>query len=74
MIPNVVFATSTASVVVDGIPYILTAGEAWDDRSPVVLARPNLFSATPVRVRGRDGFDVVEEATAVPGAKRAARR
>ena len=73
-----VFALDTTSVRVDGLPITVRRGEARHRTDPVVRAYPAMFADEPVVVALFPGFryeDVeVEQATAAPGEKRAARR
>lgn len=69
---NIKFCTSTCSVVVNGVPYSLLAGQAWVADDPVVLAHPKLFTDLPTWVYTING--PVEQATAAPGEKRNVRR
>ncbi|MEV4474666.1 hypothetical protein [Nonomuraea sp. NPDC049504] len=61
----------------------LSYGDVWDDAAPLVVERPDLFSAEPTRIRGRQARPEVDErqeepavpppvetATVDPGAKR----
>lgn len=75
---NFRFALASCIVHVDGNPVNLTAGEAWDADDQVVAAHPSMFGVDPPFVRRLSGglaqYQVVEEASAAPGAKRATRR
>jgi hypothetical protein len=65
-----VIATATAFLMEpNGAPLLVTAGERWDARSPVVKRHPGNF-APPAEddIRG-----VVESASAAPGEKRVTR-
>ena len=46
----------------------LREGDVWAENDPLVKARPDLFSTTPVSVHRTVPF--VEQATAAPGEKR----
>lgn len=56
------YVTTPAVVTVNGVVTVLSPGEEFDADDQIVRERPELFG-TPV-----------EEATAVPGQKRSARR
>jgi hypothetical protein len=68
-----VFANSTVHVR-PGV--LVTRGEAWSADDPIVLERPDLFTADPAEVGAlrRSGppatGGVVEQATAEPGERR----
>ena len=66
------FANSTTSVRFDNRIVRLAEGDPWYADDPFVVARPDLFADTPVRVYGVQGVKVtpVESATARPGEKR----
>jgi hypothetical protein len=73
----VAFVKYSASTVVDGKPVRLHKDEAWDADDPVVKARPDLFNDAPevLRTSGESASTPqVEEATAEPGRKRAAKK
>lgn len=66
---------STSVGAPNGGVHRLNKGEPWDADDPVVLAHPELFSDSPLRVRtSTRGFVDVEQATAAPGEKRTTRR
>ena len=56
------YVTVPAVVTINGVVQVLSPGDEFDSDDPIVRERPELFG-TPV-----------EEATAVPGQKRNARR
>lgn len=70
------FARSTCTTAdpANGLLVRLTEGDAWDADDPFVLARPDLFSERPIRVRRtvpKQATDTpVETATREPGQKR----
>ncbi len=77
--PRIVFVRATASVRTPGSKYptSLHVNEPYWADSPLVLARPELFSDTPSVVfpQGWTPADApVEQASAAPGEKRATRR
>jgi hypothetical protein len=73
---DVVYATSTCTTAdpASGLLVRLHEGETWDARDPFVAARPELFSATPTRVRRTTQQAPVETATKNPGEKKKAPR
>lgn len=70
---GIVFAQSDARVGHGKRPISVNKGDAWDDRSEVVKAHPDLFGKEPPTVHGRDEAQV-EQATAAPGEKRTTTR
>lgn len=48
--------------------------DVWDGDDPFVRTRPDLFSATPLRIHRTVPIAPVEQATAAPGEKRTTRR
>lgn len=50
---GVVYARYDTRVVWSGGMSVLCLGDVWDAASPLVAERPELFSATPTRVRGQ---------------------
>ena len=71
-----VFARDTVSVREPGSKYPTSVqrGSAWHANCPLVLAHPDLFSATPTDVHPRNWQAPVEQATAAPGEKRTTQR
>lgn len=79
---DVVFALSTCTMVdaSTGLKVRLAEGEAWWASDPFVKQNQHMFASAPTVVRGVRGSKpvpaqkvealLVEEATAVPGAKR----
>jgi hypothetical protein len=82
MSKKVKFALDTVSVREAGSKYPTTVqrGSAWHAEHPVVVSNPGVFGDEPPDVlpRGwkpeRAAEPVIEQATAAPGEKRAARR
>jgi hypothetical protein len=70
------FANSTCAVRYDGRIVRVAEGDPWHATDPFVIDRPDLFSDEPPIVFGVRGptVNVVEDASARPGAKRAVRR
>ena len=70
------FAASTTSVRFEDRIVRLAEGDPWYADDPFVVARPDLFSDVPPMVFGSRGptVNVVEDASARPGAKRALRK
>lgn len=78
---QVVYATSRAMVTLEnGNQVLVVKGQHWPDTDPVVTAQPSLFSTDPrwglTYSAEPAGYDdpPIEQATASPGEKRAARR
>ena len=73
-----VFALDTASVRVEGYPFLVHKGEARHANDPVVLAHPEMFGPEPVVVVypgwKPDADEVVEQMTAAPGERRTVKR
>lgn len=71
------FATANVNVVVDGVPTFVRVGTVWHVSNPVVVAHPDLFSDDARwAMNGKVDLDedLVEQATANPGERRAVRR
>jgi hypothetical protein len=64
-----VVVIQNAVVGFDGGTVALRRGEAWDDKHPVVLAHPHLFSDKPPPEHRAN--PKIEQATAAPGERRA---
>ncbi len=73
---NIVFAVSTCTTAnpATGLLLRLNEGEAWASDDPFVVARPELFSQEPTRVRRTAPEVVVETASKVPGERKAVKR
>lgn len=75
---GVVYANTEGVVMWSQGQSPLVLGEVWDSEAPLVVERPDLFSAEPTLVRGRRTPPAesapVETATARPGGKRPTRR
>jgi hypothetical protein len=72
---SLVFASSTCSVRHAGNTIRLEAGQCWAADDPFVLARPELFTATPSIVfRTASKGVAVEQATKAPGERRTIKR
>ncbi len=76
---DVVYATTTTIVTLDGAQHRVQKGTHWPAADPVVAAQPSIFSADPrwglMYTREPAGFDApVEQATATPGERRVTRR
>lgn len=65
----VVYANQTASVSWSGGKTLLRKDQAWDADSGLVRERPDLFTAEPEKVAGRE-YRPVERATRAPGEMR----
>jgi hypothetical protein len=59
---------------VDGGTVMMARGEAWWADDPFVVARPELFSSTPLMVRGTAGQSPPPPTPVVPVAAAAAER
>ena len=76
---DVVYATETASVMVDGAMHSVFKGTHWSAADPIVRANPSLFSDNPCYGLSYSTpppemyAPPVEAATAVPGEKRSTR-
>lgn len=70
-----VFAASSLSTAdpATGLIINLVEGEVWASDDPLVVARPDLFTLNPPKVR-RTGPAPVESATKAPGERRAVKR
>lgn len=85
---KVVFANEALSTVIDGARIRVARDEACFDTDAVVKAHPGKFSDIPAALRDREAADAarsarakraaeadsVEQATAAPGEKRAAKK
>ena len=70
------YAYANCSLVAfhNGARMVLEVDDVWDADDPFVLARPDLFSAAPLRVnRTVPARPQVEQATAAPGERRGGR-
>lgn len=76
---DVVYATTTTMVTLDGAQHRVQKGTHWPADDPIVAAQPSAFSTDPrygmLYTREPDGYNApVEQATAAPGERRATRR
>lgn len=80
---DIVYAQASEKVMLhSGQVARVVRGQHWPATDPVVRARPDLFTTDPryglLYTQAPPGYDAdlneVEEATAVPGEKRSARR
>ena len=67
-----VFCVSGGSVLLGSISVQLVPGRAYTSDDPIVRMYPHLFSDKPTVYNSRG--DIVEEATANPGVRRAVKR
>lgn len=67
-----VFARASASVNFGHLSVTVVEGQIWAADDPFVTANRHLFSTEPAKVHRT--VAVVEDASAAPGVKRAARR
>ena len=63
------YANTTGTVYEGGKRLALSVDDIWEATDPFVKARPDLFNDAPTFVNS-----TVEQATAAPGGKRAAKR
>lgn len=74
---GIVFVRDTIGIAgPNGIPVRLVRNDAWDEESPVVRLRPELFAPEPPDVYGvvaRDAYPGIEQVTAAPGERRRTR-
>lgn len=77
---DVVYATTTTMVTLDGAQHRVQKGSHWPADDPIVRAQPSIFSTDAryglVYTREPAGYDAppVEQATAAPGELRNTRR
>jgi hypothetical protein len=73
MTQAIVFASMTCTTAnpATGLLLRVTEGETWAADDPFVIARPELFSPTPVRVRRTVEPSHIESATKRPGERKA---
>lgn len=75
---DVVYATTTTIVALDGAQHRVQKGTHWPADDPIVVAQPSIFSADAryglLYTREPAGYNDVEQATAAPGERRTTRR
>ena len=76
MTQNIVFVISTCTTAnpATGLLLRLSEGEAWAANDPFVVARPELFSTEPTRIRRTTAEVVIETATKTPGERKVVKR
>lgn len=63
MAPTVVYARASTSFTIEhGLIVQLFAGQMWPSNDPVVIARPELFSESPMVMTSDRGFVPLDQA------------